>query len=218
MQTLDFICKKYGVGKKGRIEIPDMDRRDLAILFNDLGFKRGVEIGVERAIYSKSLCMRIKDLHLTCVDPWQAYKGYREHVSQEKLDGFYEESKKRLAPYNVDFIRDYSVNAAKQFQEGELDFVYIDGNHEFSHTVADIAAWTPKVRIGGIVAGHDYIARKNPEYLMGVIPAIHGYTEAYQIEPLFIAGAKDKKEGWKRDDQRSWFFVVEKNPNSYKQP
>jgi hypothetical protein len=64
------------------------------------------------------------------------------------------------------------------------------------------------VRTGGIVAGHDYIRRKNPEYLMHVIPAVHGYIDSYQIKPLFVLGRKDAPAGELRDKTRSWFFVV----------
>ena len=36
-----------------------------------------------------------------------------------------------------------------------LDFVYIDACHEYSAVKADIAAWYPKVRVGGVLGGHD---------------------------------------------------------------
>jgi hypothetical protein len=37
-----------------------------------------------------------------------------------------------------------------------LDFVYIDGDHSYEGVLRDIHAWTPHVRKGGIIAGHDY--------------------------------------------------------------
>jgi predicted O-methyltransferase YrrM len=49
-----------------------------------------------------------------------------------------------------------SVEIAQRFRDGSLDAVFIDGDHGYAACAADIAAWRPKVRAGGIVAGHDY--------------------------------------------------------------
>ncbi len=49
-----------------------------------------------------------------------------------------------------------SVDVAASFDDASLDAVFIDGNHDHAAVGADLAAWTPKVRPGGLVAGHDY--------------------------------------------------------------
>jgi predicted O-methyltransferase YrrM len=49
-----------------------------------------------------------------------------------------------------------SVQAARQFDDATLDFVFIDADHEYESVKADIAAWWPKVKPGGILAGHDF--------------------------------------------------------------
>jgi predicted O-methyltransferase YrrM len=208
MNTLDYITEKYQTARTGKVEIPGVDRLDLASLFSELGFRTGVEVGTERGVYAKALCNRIRGLKLSCVDGWAAYKGYREHVSQAKLDSFYAETAERLSPYDVTLVRKFSVEAAKGFADGSLDFVYLDANHDYGHVVADLCAWTPKVKKGGIVAGHDYIRRSNPEYPIGVVEAVDGYVSAHRIDPLFILGRKERREGEKRDDARSWMFVV----------
>jgi hypothetical protein len=120
-----------------------------------------------------------------------------------------EDAKENLAKYSDrnKIIKSFSVEASKEFEDGSLDFVYIDGNHEYAQTVADISAWDRKVRVGGIVAGHDYIRRRHNGYLMHVIEAVGGWVEAYQIAPLLILGRKEKKPTEKRDDSRSWFYV-----------
>ncbi len=191
------------------IDIPNTNRISLAELFGHLRFGIGAEIGVEQGLYSKVLCENNPKVVLHCIDPWEAYQGYREHVSQEKLDVFLENTKQRLAPYDVNIIRKYSTDAAKDFPDDSLDFVYIDGNHELSHVVADICAWYPKVRVGGIVAGHDFISRGNPKMNMHVPEGVRAFTSAYKINPWFLLGSKDKKPGELRDNSRSWFFVKE---------
>jgi len=211
MDVLTFLAEKYGVilsQRKLPIEIPDTDRDTLAHLFGVFGFTRGVELGVERGHYAEVLLRENVALHLSCVDAWRAYPGYRDHVSQEKLDRFYVETSDRLRPYQqrTTLIRQFSVDAAPQFADGSLDFVYIDAAHDVASVIADLSAWARKVRVGGIVAGHDYI-RVKPPSLMHVPQAIHAWTDAYQIAPWFVLGRHEKVAGEKRDDGRSWFYV-----------
>ena len=42
------------------------------------------------------------------------------------------------------------------FPDRSLDLVFIDGDHSRDAVAADLAAWLPKVRPGGTLAGHDY--------------------------------------------------------------
>lgn len=53
-------------------------------------------------------------------------------------------------------IRKPSLVAADDFADGSLDFVFIDGAHNFTSVRDDIRAWLPKVKPGGVLAGHDY--------------------------------------------------------------
>ena len=50
-----------------------------------------------------------------------------------------------------------SVEAAPLFDDGFLDFVYIDANHMYDSVMNDLTVWWPKVRRGGLMAGHDYL-------------------------------------------------------------
>jgi predicted O-methyltransferase YrrM len=206
VDTLAYIINKYklDINQRMPIEIPDVTRNAMAALFGEMGFKIGAEIGTEQGAYAEVLCRVIPNLHLFCVDAWTAYSGYREHVSQEKLDKFYEATQQRLNPYNATLMRKFSLNAARDFEEASLDFVYIDANHEYRQVVDDISVWTPKVRKGGIVSGHDFIRRKNPAYLCHVVEAVMGYTQAYHISPWFVLGARNDGN---REKVRSWMWV-----------
>lgn len=206
MNTLDHILKKFNV----RLQ-PDTDHRrnyqsmpleialnreGLAKLFAELGFTKGAEIGVEQGEYSKVLSRSNPHLEkLMLVDAWKAYKGYRDHVSQDKLDGFYKRVVGELTDPFVEFHREFSINVARETPNESLDFVYIDANHEFSHVVADLAAWVPKVTVGGIVSGHDYFTSGGPYH---VVHAVRGFTEAYKISPWFVL---------RGDHTASWMWV-----------
>lgn len=207
MDTFDYIVQKYNIGpdKKNLIELPNIDRNDLAELFVELGFKVGAEIGVEQGLYTRVLCKA--GLELYAVDAWKTYKGYRDHVNQEKLNGFLEKTKERLSGYNYHIIRHLSIKAVKFFGDESLDFVYIDGNHTLPFVINDIIEWSKKVKKGGIVSGHDYI--KNTGTQNHVVHAISCYVNAYKIHPLFLVGTKEKNGITVRDKNRSWFYVKE---------
>ncbi len=49
-----------------------------------------------------------------------------------------------------------SLAAAEQCEDETFDFVYIDANHRYSEVAADVRAWYPKVKPGGVLCGHDY--------------------------------------------------------------
>jgi cephalosporin hydroxylase len=53
-------------------------------------------------------------------------------------------------------VQEESDKAAAFFQDLSVDFVFIDANHSYEHVIADIKAWMPKVKHGGLLSGHDY--------------------------------------------------------------
>src|SRR5258706_9083914 len=149
MTTLEFIVQKYKLDmdqKNMPIEIPDISREDLPELFEELGFNVGAEIGVESGMFSYSILSKTPGLRmLYSIDAWKAYRGYRDHTSQEKLDRFYKETQEKLKPF-VDANRcliwkKSSAEAVKEFPDNSLDFVYIDANHAFYNVAFDIHHW-----------------------------------------------------------------------------
>ena len=57
---------------------------------------------------------------------------------------------------NIIKIKKKSVDAAKDFEDGSLDAVYIDAEHDEDSVREDIRAWRPKIKPGGLLSGHDY--------------------------------------------------------------
>ncbi len=68
-----------------------------------------------------------------------------------------------------------SLAAAKSLaaKRGAVDFIFIDGDHSYDACQADIAAWTPFVKRGGVIAFHDFGSRAD-----GVTRAIFEATKA----------------------------------------
>ncbi len=211
--TLEYIIKKYNInpGRQYIIDIPNMGRNDLAALFAELGFKKGVEIGVEKGNYSEILLKANPKLHLYSIDPWRAsaYEPDIEGVEkrQRKFDEYYKGAKKRLSAYNCTVIRKESLAALYGFDDNSLDFVYIDANHDFVNFTNDIHYWLKKIRVGGIVSGHDYAYFPSWKH-NHVKRALQAYTRSYRMIPLFIVGGEAVRQpGIIRDPFRSWFWV-----------
>jgi len=135
-----------------------------------LKLKRGAEIGVWKGETSEYLLSHHKKLKLTCVDPYEFYVHYDtyhnlgQYNAQEKLDNLCAAVRNRLKKKfgeRVRWIRKRSVEAAKDVDDGSLDFAFLDGNWGFKFVLADILAWEPKIRKGGIIIGHRINSNKD---------------------------------------------------------
>ena len=67
----------------------------------------------------------------------------------------------------TDIIASLSVIAARRFEDRSIDFAFIDADHDYASVRADILAWWPKIKVGGLLAGHDY-----KSYWVGVAQAV----------------------------------------------
>jgi hypothetical protein len=132
---------------------------------NDAHF---VEIGPFKGKSSSFMAVEIinsgKNIKFDCVDNW---KGNPEHHAngpwpdQDVINGtVFEQFTKNMKPVegNYTAISMDSVEAAKLYADQSLDFVFIDGNHSYESVKADIIAWTPKIKPGGILAGNEFRA------------------------------------------------------------
>jgi hypothetical protein len=174
------------------VRIKGFNRVDLAKLFAELGYKRGAEIGVADGRNSLTLCENIPDLELWCIDPWEPYRSNPRGGGKGQQHGNYDLAQERLADYNVHFMRDFSLNAAQNWDGPQLDFVYIDGNHKFDYVIIDLVAWNPMVRKDGMVAGHDYYRFR----WAGVVDAVNAYVTAHQINEWFIDDTRETGFFW----------------------
>jgi predicted O-methyltransferase YrrM len=75
----------------------------------------------------------------------------------------------------VQIIEEDSKTAHRHFPDGSFDFIFIDADHSYEGVRADITNYYPKVRKGGILAGHDYAhsesVRRAVDELLGACPA-----------------------------------------------
>jgi predicted O-methyltransferase YrrM len=83
-----------------------------------------------------------------------------EQVIKDHGGDFYAAFLHNLEQANVQHlvtpIKASSLSAAQQFEDRSLSFIMIDASHKYADVVADIEAWFPKMRLGGIISGDDY--------------------------------------------------------------
>ena|SRR3990167_7065866 len=208
--TLDYLVKKYNIDltQKFPIEIPNVGRLDLIRWFRELDYTKGAEIGVESGRYAELICQQNTQVKLYGIDPYLKYEEYHEYPNQEYMEGIYDHMYDTMAGYakngQFELIRKKSQDALADFEDGSLDFVYIDGNHEGDYPYQDIKGWAKKVRKNGIVAGHDFVRVKSLDF--SIKDALKKYSEEENIK-YFVLGRYGKKRGEVRDRTRSWMFI-----------
>jgi hypothetical protein len=138
------------------------------------------ELGVFAGESSVQFLRSRKVAYLLCVDTWKA--GYEERgqgfdvASDSDMSVAYFAFDQRMASvpggsarYTV--IAGTTLEAARGLGDGPFfDLVYIDADHRYEAVKADIEAWLPKIKPGGILAGHDY-SNDHP----GVRKAVNGF-------------------------------------------
>ena len=143
----------------------------------------GVELGVHRAEMSENLLKLHPGLTLIMIDAWShdTYEGVDESAAsetsrrdfQEKCDDNYHFAVNRVKDYKTQIIRMKSLKAVRLFKDRSLDFIFVDAAHDYTSVKRDIIAWSHKVKVGGIISGHDYdlfpgVTKAVDELLVGV--------------------------------------------------
>ena len=118
--------------------------------------------GRSASIMGVNIANSNKKIKFYCVDTWG---GSEEHqkgsvsedsdvVSGKLLDVFLKNTES-LSNY-ITPIQKPSLEAANDFEDKSLAFVFIDASHDYENVKKDIEAWYPKVKFGGTLAGHDW--------------------------------------------------------------
>ena len=174
-----------------------MEREEVVALENllqDLRPGTSVEIGSLKG--GSSLVIADYSERLFCVDPWINYSetaGFQEevilHYDCERHNVFaaFCENTKEFLFKTIFPCRGPSTLWASVWTQ-PIDFLFIDGCHDYEAVKADITAWFPHVKPGGIILGHDYLEKSfgAAGYLWefpGVAQAVRESFEDYLVIP-----------------------------------
>ena len=142
----------------------------------------GIEIGVRDGWNALDLLENLSIKKLYLIDPYTTYKGYAESQSpnyQKWINKKKDIAKIVLKKYNskIVWVYDFSEKAVSKIKE-QVDFVYIDGNHEYPFIKKDIGLYYPKVKSGGVIGGDDYFYSEESKSLnFGVVKAVDEFFD-----------------------------------------
>jgi hypothetical protein len=120
-----------------------------------------VEVGSWKGMSSTFMAVEIinseKDIKFDCVDLFE-YVESQNDISKDMCENLYDIFLKNIEPVKhiINPIKDYSLKASKLYENESVDFIFIGASHDYDNVIKDLYAWFPKLKIGGIIAGHDY--------------------------------------------------------------
>ena len=178
-------------------------RNNFGILLKSMGLNgNGIEIGVATGKYSKILLDTTELKKIYLLDAWKHFptEEYNDssNVKQAAQDALYEMVCKKVRPYGnrVQVIREDCTVAVNNFEDDFFDFVYTDANHMYYAIYRDLREWYPKVKKGGVFAGHDYINRNNRIGVCGVKKAVNEYCTELGIQVNVTGGTRRCPPSW----------------------
>ena len=129
----------------------------------------GAEISVWRGAFSAQILRTVRPKRLHLIDPWKyqtssefsrAFFGGAMGKSQQYMDAIHqsvmEKFHEQIKNGTVDVKRMPSDQAAGEFPDHYLDWIYLDGDHRCEGVLKDLELYHPKLKSGGVVAGDDY--------------------------------------------------------------
>ena len=139
----------------------------MAKIINDKGYRKIAEIGVWKGRFMNGIlwvCPHVTeywgidswcDLH----DPDYNEPNMAKMTDDEWLETYLFVCHGLKAYPQLKLVRADATKVAQLFPNGYFDVVFIDADHAYEAVKNDIEVWTPKVRKGGIISGHDHFKR-----------------------------------------------------------
>lgn len=138
------------------------------------------EVGVAEGFFSRDICEQWKPSEHYLVDNWGHIPGVTGDGSspQEWHNDNFNKAQELLLPYPCcNWIVGISWVRSDKIYDNSLDIVYLDAAHYYEAVKKDLEAYYPKVKPGGVIAGHDYL---NMAY--GVNQAVQEFAAKIGVE------------------------------------
>jgi len=152
----------------------------------------GLELGVATGYFSNALLSVGNFARLYSIDAWSDHHDTAEYLRCINLLA-------KHANRSV-VMRMFFADALLHFPDGFFDFIYVDA---YAHTGQQdgrlLSDWYPKLRSGGLFAGHDYDPAAWPQ----TVVAVDRFAAAIGKRLEFVPGAST---GFAEDIYASWYF------------
>jgi predicted O-methyltransferase YrrM len=190
------------VGRSGQVHPlqSEIDREEGEFLFSlirdDPGIRRTLEVGCAYGLSSLYICAATRDragASHTIIDPYQNTEWDGGGVANLERAG-------------IDFFKlleiksEFALPQLLEHNEGQMDFIFLDGWHTFDHTLLDCFYATRLLRVGGVLALDDLS-----------YPSIRRVVDFLKNYPCYgeLGSVRCKKpKSWKRMAARALSFPV----------
>lgn len=121
-----------------------------------------------------------KNLRIDCIDDWNPAscrvwytdadgKNFREYAGVE----VYKQFLRNMEPLGnlVRSMRMTSLEAVDLYEDESIDYLFLNGDQSYETVRDELHAWYPKIKPGGIIAGHDWNG------FPGVQRAVRGFAK-----------------------------------------
>eukprot|EP00211_Chloroparvula_japonica_P013992 CAMPEP_0119155028 /NCGR_PEP_ID=MMETSP1310-20130426/51538_1 /TAXON_ID=464262 /ORGANISM="Genus nov. species nov., Strain RCC2339" /LENGTH=242 /DNA_ID=CAMNT_0007147615 /DNA_START=299 /DNA_END=1024 /DNA_ORIENTATION=- len=150
-----------------RLPIPTFHHRnELGNILEEEHFLTGAEVGVQQGIFAeRTLRTWPSCKKYVLIDLWMHQEHYRDsaNVPQDEHTARKQQTLERLSPFVeagiIQVCQNFSTTCAKRFPDSFFDYIYIDARHDYLGVKEDLNAFWPKLKCGGIFAGHDYVTQ-----------------------------------------------------------
>jgi hypothetical protein len=172
-----------------------LNRGEFSLLCNWRRLYTAAEIGVEKGIFAKKFLSRWRGHTYYAVDDYASYPEMpygRFCDRQAALANLQDFSHivKFIPMQSSAFASDFSQTEIGKWQNHELNFVYLDGDHTYSGVAADMDAWWPVVSADGLLAGHDF-----EDAHPGVKQAVSEFADKNNLD-VFVTHETDSPPSW----------------------
>ena len=140
------------------------------------------EIGVDEGNFSKMIFDINTPDNFHLIDVWGT-----DRFHDGKYEGVKDYFKNELENEQVHIHKKYSTEAAFDFEDKYFDWIYIDTDHSYETTRDELRLFAPKMKEGGIIAGHDYVKGNwITTYRYGVVEAVHEFCVQFGWEFVYL--------------------------------
>ena len=120
---------------------------------------------------------------------------------------------------NITVIHDFSTSSMViyAFPDRYFDFVYVDGDHSYKGSKSDLRNYYPKVKRGGVIAGHDYCCSRAESKEIVHAPWCGKYIYPHSTsskskdgkEKASWCGIYKGAEEFAKENNFYWFYTLE---------